>query len=71
MILIHETTKHQFDLYTDIKEAAEALGMDRATLRKRLEKYPTFYFDNFVIVTNDLRVHKSRKGGLRKKKGTE
>lgn len=62
MILVQDVSKLQFDLYTDLTEAAGALNMDRATLRKKLERAPTFYHSNFILVSRDLNIHKSKRG---------
>ena len=61
MILIADVLMTNYNLYTDIKEAAEVLGMDRATLTRKLKNSSIFFKNNLMITTN-VTIHKSKKG---------
>jgi len=49
------------DVYTDMKEAAERVGMDRDKLKRRLDSSPLFVIHDLVITTK-VTFHKSRRG---------
>jgi hypothetical protein len=61
MILIRSIMSDEADVYTDMKEAAERVGMDRDKLKRRLDSSPLFVIHDLVITTK-VTFHKSRRG---------